>query len=60
VAAGTDLVTVKELLSHSDIKMTSRYAHSAPEVKVKAVSVLADRLMGKVGTVVESGLYSVL
>ncbi len=50
VAAGTDLVTVKELLGHSDIKMTSRYAHSAPEVKVKAVSILADSLMGKVDT----------
>jgi site-specific recombinase XerD len=27
VENGTDLYTVKELLGHSDFKMTSRYAH---------------------------------
>ncbi|MBI5847240.1 MAG: site-specific integrase [Nitrospirae bacterium] len=41
VMAGVDLVTVKELLGHKDIKMTLRYAHLAPSHKVKAVEMLA-------------------
>lgn len=40
VAAGVDLVTVKEILGHSTITMTVRYAHSAPESKRKAVEAL--------------------
>ncbi len=37
---GVDLVTVKELLGHSDIKMTMRYAHSNREAKTNAVASL--------------------
>lgn len=37
VAAGVDIVTVKELLGHQDISMTLRYAHASPERSLEAV-----------------------
>ena len=38
--AGVDLTTVRDLLGHSDIKMTLRYSHLAPSHKKTAVNVL--------------------
>jgi len=46
VMKGTDLNTVRELLCHSDMKMTMRYAHLSPQSKLNAVQVLNRRVKG--------------
>ena len=38
--AGVDILTIKELMGHSDIKMTQRYMHLAPEKYSSAIEVL--------------------
>ncbi|AZL75027.1 tyrosine-type recombinase/integrase [Pseudomonas oryziphila] len=40
VMAGAMLNTVRDLLGHSDIKMTLRYAHLAPDSKAAAVELI--------------------
>ena len=40
---GADLNSIRELLGHSDTKMTIRYAHLCPSSKAKAVSLLDGR-----------------
>ncbi len=40
VMNGVDITSVKELLGHKTLNMTMRYAHLAPEHKMKAVRIL--------------------
>jgi integrase len=47
VMEGTDLVTVKDLMGHSNINMTVRYSHLVQEHKAQAVARLGEKLHGK-------------
>lgn len=47
VMAGVDMITVRDFLGHSDIKMTLRYAHLAPEHKMAAVQKLLRKPKGE-------------
>lgn len=43
VMSSVDLNTVRELMGHSDIRMTLRYAHLAPEHKAEAINKLGSK-----------------
>ena len=45
VMGGVDIMTVKELMGHKDLKMTLRYSHLSPTFKAKAVNVLDERYL---------------
>jgi excisionase family DNA binding protein len=40
IEAGTDIITVRDLLGHSSVKLTERYTHSKNELKRRAVESL--------------------
>ena len=42
-SAGVPIIAIKELLGHSDINMTMRYAHLAPSTLYRAISVFDQR-----------------
>jgi integrase len=49
--SGVDLVTVKELLGHSSVSVTMRYAHTNRDAKKRAVALIAGRNGAKLVTV---------
>ena len=50
VMSGIDLNTVRVLLGHKDIKMTTRYAHLSPNFKKRAVEVLVSQNTAQIDT----------
>ncbi len=44
IAQGTDIVTVKELLGHAEIKTSMRYAHTSKAAKKTAVTKLSVKI----------------
>jgi len=44
IEAGVDIITVKELLGHSSVKITERYTHTRGELKRRAVEKLSPKI----------------
>ncbi|TVM13073.1 site-specific integrase, partial [Oceanidesulfovibrio indonesiensis] len=55
VQRGIDLYTVKELLGHSTISQTERYAHLAPDTFTRAVQVLEEEQPKSQGKILSMG-----
>jgi len=55
VMRGVDLLTVKELLGHSTIAQTERYAHLAPDHKAHAIRVLDSKRTDTLQTFCNTG-----
>ncbi|UJS17855.1 MAG: tyrosine-type recombinase/integrase [Candidatus Jettenia sp.] len=43
---GSDIVTTKELLGHSDVSMTMRYSHKQLDAKRNAIERMTDHILG--------------
>ncbi len=50
IQRGIDLITVKDLLGHSTVRMTERYTHSSQLSKRKAVEILTQQTAEKVNS----------
>lgn len=50
VMSGVDLLTVKEILGHKDLRMTQRYSHLSPGHRLDAVAKLDEALAVKDGS----------
>ncbi len=53
VENGEDIITVRDLLGHSSVRITERYTHSNKELKRKAVESLSKKKAEKVGNLLE-------
>lgn len=49
VMRGASVMEVKELLGHSSIQMTMRYAHLSPSARKSAVALLDGHILGTLG-----------
>ena len=54
VQEGVDLITVKDLLGHSSVKVTERYTHSNQNQKKKAVEALIRKSSEKAGNLLHN------
>jgi excisionase family DNA binding protein len=51
IEAGVDIITVRDLLGHSSVKLTERYCHSKSEQKRRAVELLMEKRPEKVAQI---------
>ncbi|TVL95413.1 MAG: hypothetical protein CV087_24375 [Candidatus Brocadia sp. WS118] len=51
---GTGANTIRELLGHSNLSMTTRYSHSGIEAKTKAIETLTEHILNNKAETVTS------